>query len=188
MSDQLTLVGTIARIDGAVGPQPGAFMRTVRYTLLALLLILSGCSGIEDPLSTRELRELVSARTRWNASPVRTAYRYEVRQSCFCPSEFVTWNTVTVIDGVVVEVRTEEGSLAPQSLWSAYPTVERLFLALTESQEDEYLDEVTVRFDPQYGYPLEMNFITSPEIADGGGAYFARNLRAAARPSGAGGP
>lgn len=162
-------------------------MRTTRHTLLALSLLAAACSGLEDPLSTRELRDLVSARTRWNASAVRTAYRYEVRQSCFCPSEFVTWNTVTVIDGVVVEVRNEQGALVDPALRSAYPTVERLFLAVTESQDDDYLDDIIVRFDPQYGYPVELNLITSPEIADGGGAYFARNLRAAARPAGAGG-
>ncbi len=155
-------------------------MHRVPRTLAALTLLLTACSGIEDPLSRHEKRELVSARARWNNSPVRNAYRYDVRQSCFCPVEITRWNTLTVIDGVVTDVKTETGEAVPRDRWGSYATVERLFSTL-EVERDTQLEDITVRFDAKYGYPLEMNFIYGPQIADGGGAFFARNLMAVTR-------
>jgi Family of unknown function (DUF6174) len=155
-------------------------MRHARRTLLVLALLTSGCTGVEDPLSRSETRAFISARARWNNSAVRTAYTYEFRQSCFCQPEITVWNRVTVIDGVVTDVRTERGDTVPRNLWALFPTVDRLFARL-ETTTDTYLEDITVRFDPQYGYPVEMNFLYGPQIADAGAAYYARNLRAAVR-------
>ncbi len=155
-------------------------MRHVRKTLLMLALLTSGCSGVEDPLSRSETRAFISARARWNNSPVRTAYTYEFRQSCFCPPEITVWSRVTVIDGVVTDVRTERGDTVPRNLRPLFPTVDRLFARL-ETTDDSYLEDITVRFDPQYGYPVEMNFVYSQQIADAGASYYARSLRAAVR-------
>jgi hypothetical protein len=152
----------------------------VSRMLLVLSLLAVGCSGIEDPLSRREIRELVSARARWNSSPARNAYTYDVRQSCFCPVEVTVWNSLTVIDGVIVDVRTERGEPVPRSLWPQFSTVDRLF-ARIEVTDDSYLEDIIVRFDTQYGYPVEMNFVYSPQIADAGIAYYARDLRPAVR-------
>jgi len=148
--------------------------------LIVLSLLTAGCSGAEDPLSRREIRELVSARARWNNSPVRNGYAYEVRQSCFCPTEITVWSSVTVIDGVVVDVRTERGEPVPRNLWASFATVDRLFATL-DPTGDAYLEDITVRFDPQYGYPVELAFVYSSQIADANVAYNARNLRAAIR-------
>ena len=152
-------------------------MYPVRQIVLALsLLVAGGCSITTAPFSGAERRELVKARIRWEASPARNAYRYEVRQSCFCPEEFVRWNTITVVNGAIVDVRTTEGVPVPSARWESYLTVERLFSILDTGTDDRYLEDVVVRFDPVHGYPTEMTFTTSPEIADGGGATYARNL------------
>lgn len=151
-------------------------MRIRLRSLLTTCLLLAACGG-DGPLSIREVREIQLARARWLAAPVRMAYRYEVRQSCFCPSEFTRWNTVTVVNDVVIDVRvTDTEAAVPAAQWGSYPTVERLFTSLNLENSD-YLDDVTVRFDAQYGYPVEVVFVASPEIADGGGGYFARNLQ-----------
>jgi hypothetical protein len=155
-------------------------MHPVSRVLLVLSLLAAGCSGIEDPLSRREIRELVSARARWNSSPVRNAYTYDVRQSCYCAVEVTLWNSLTVIDGVVVDVRTERGEPVPRSLWPMFSTVDRLFATL-EVLDDSNLEDIIVRFDAQYGYPVEMDFVYGPQIADAGIAYYARNLRPAVR-------
>ena len=161
-------------------------MRLAHRTLLALSLVLAGCSGFEDPLSRGERRELTRARARWNSSPVRAAYRYELRQSCFCPPEITTFNTITVIDGVVVDVRNERGEQVARNLWAQFATVEQLFARLDANYASE-LEDITVRFDPQYGYPVEMTFDYGPNIADAGASYTARNLQAAVRTGGSAG-
>ncbi len=153
----------------------------VSRMLLALSLLAAGCSGVEGPLSRREARALVSARALWNSSAVRNAYTYEIRQSCFCPREITVWSSVTVIDGVVADVRTELGEPVSRNLWPIFATVDRLFASLNATR-DEYLEDIIVRFDPQYGYPVELTLEYGPQIADAGVAYSARNLRAAARP------
>ncbi len=153
-------------------------MRRLRLLSIALVLLVTGC-GDDGPLSIREVREIQAARARWLASPVRLAYRFEVRQACFCPEEIGRWNTVTVINDSIVDVRnTQTGEVVPPARRSWYLTVEKMFASLG-ARDDEYLEDVQVRFDPQYGYPLEISTFTKPEIADGGGSIFARNLQPA---------
>ncbi len=158
-------------------------MHVIRHILLASLLCILGCSALDDPLSAIERRQIVAARARWNASSVRNAYRYEVRQSCFCPPEVISWNTVTVIDGVVVEVRNGGGALVPEAQWRLFLTVDRIFTLLEQPSETE-LEDVRVAFDAQVGYPLAVEFRYSSRIADAGLMVSARNLVPAPVPAG----
>ena len=148
----------------------------LRGTLTGLLIAFAACTISDGPLSPNEVRELSRARQRWSTSAARPSYRYEVRQACFCPSEIATWKTVTVRDGAVVGVVDDAGVPVPTTIWVWFPTVDELFTRLERTQSD-MLDDITVRFDPQDGYPLEMNFIYGNQIADAGGAVYARNLR-----------
>jgi Family of unknown function (DUF6174) len=146
----------------------------LRPMLLALLV--AGCTVSDGPLSPNEVRELSRARQRWSTSAARPSYRYEVRQACFCPVEITRWNTVTVRDGAVVGVLDDNGVAVPSTQWRSFPTVDEQFARL-ELTESDFLEDITVRFDPQDGYPLEMNFIYGNQIADAGGAIYSRNLR-----------
>ncbi|MCC7054327.1 MAG: hypothetical protein IT355_13755 [Gemmatimonadaceae bacterium] len=157
--------------------------RLAQRAVLAVTLLVAGCAGHGDPLSPGEIRALAIARDRWHHSAARNAYRYEVLQSCFCPPEVSQWNTITVIDGVVVGVVDQGGTTVPAERWSSHLTVDGLFAAL-DREPDDFLDDIIVRFDPTDGYPLEINFIASPQVMDGGGAIFARNLRPVVRPGG----
>ena len=88
-------------------------MRVLYRLLLPLMLLLAGCRE-DGPSSLRERQELRAARTRWLANSVRVAYRFEVRQSCFCPPDVERWHTVTVINDVITDVRnTESGVIIP---------------------------------------------------------------------------
>lgn len=156
------------------------FRSRARRTCVALALLVAGCADVDGPLSRRELRDLTRARTRWNSSPVRSAYSYDLRVLCFCPPEINSWNTITVIDGLIVGVVTEQGVPVPRERWNQFSTVDRLF-ALLDRQEDEYLEDITVMFDPQYGHPVELSFLYGPNIADAGATYSTRNLRAVLR-------
>jgi hypothetical protein len=152
-------------------------MRSRLPRCLALLALCAGC-GLDGPLSVRALRELQVARARWLSSSVRNAYTFEVRQSCFCPEEFVRWHTVTVMNGVVTDARvTETGQNAIRPPWTNFLTVERIFAALFQAEDDDSIDDIRVRFDSQYGYPVAIETTAKANVADGGGAIYARNLR-----------
>lgn len=151
-------------------------MFRLRGLAIALLVLVAGCAD-DGPLSIKEIREVQAARARWLTSPVRAAYRFEVRQSCYCPEEFVRWNTVTVINDTIIDVRaTQSGEVVPAARRSSYLTVEKMFASLPTAG-DEYLVDVQVRFDRQDGYPVEISVVGRPEIADGGWSVFARNLQ-----------
>lgn len=151
-------------------------MSGLRQSLIALFLLVGACAD-DGPLSIPEIRAIQAARARWVASPVRAAYRFEVRQSCFCTEESVRWNTVTVINDTITDVRaTQSGEVVPAARRSTYLTVEKMFAVLS-NRDGEFLQDVQVRFDPQYGYPVEINIVTTPEMADGDQAIFARNLQ-----------
>jgi len=151
-------------------------LRTVRRMLVVLPLLVAGCGGDDGPLSSRERNELARARVRWNASVARDAYRYEIRLSCFCPSELGQWNTVTVVNGLVTAVVSGRGDVVPPAEWGQYTTVDRLF-AVIDARDDPYLADVQARYDSQYGYPVEVSFTARPGLADSDITYFARNLQ-----------
>ncbi|AMW05972.1 DUF6174 domain-containing protein [Gemmatimonas phototrophica] len=144
--------------------------------LVFALLLLGGCEQMTDPLSPREVRELALARAKWNGSSIRNEYQFEVRQSCFCPPEVTEWHTVTVRNGAVVSVKNAAGTVLPSNRWSWYRTVDQLFEQLIRTGESE-LEDITVQFDAEFGYPVEMNFLYSSRIADAGGATYARKLQ-----------
>jgi hypothetical protein len=144
--------------------------------LMVAVLLVAGCEQLTGPLSPREVRELTTARAKWNGSPIRDAYQYQVRQSCFCPPEVTQWHTITVRNGVVVAVKNADGTVVPSDRWSWYLTVDQLFEQLLRTGESE-LEDITVQFDAQYGYPVEMNFLYSSRIADAGGSTYARNMQ-----------
>lgn len=172
-------------ITAAVRLASRPFVRSARQACLALLVLVAGCDGMDDPLSRRERRELTSARARWNSSPVRTAYRYDLRVLCFCPPEITNWNTITVIDGLITGVVNERGEPVPRERWNLYSTVDRLFFLL-DQPKNEYLEDITVKFDAQYGHPVEISYIYSQGIADAGAVYSARNLQPMARTTASG--
>lgn len=76
-------------------------------TFLPMLLDVTGSvpsCGTNGPLSPREAREAQAAR-----SPVRAAYRVEVRQRC---EDIGRWTTVTVVNDSVTDVRVTDVSAA----------------------------------------------------------------------------
>jgi hypothetical protein len=156
-------------------------MRRIAQSLLALSILAAGCGGKDGPLSPKETREVISAQARWNSSPVRSAYTYEIVLNCFCGSEVTTWNTVTVIDGAVVNVVSNNGTQVDPRLWTSFPTIDRLFALLLIDTSRQLVD-IRARFDAQYGYPVEASFEYSPEIQDAGLSFSARNLRPVALP------
>jgi hypothetical protein len=99
-------------------------------------------------------------------------YTVEARVSCFCPPVMLEWHELTVADDSVIATRrvTTQGiapaeETAPPS-W--FRSVEQTFADVRRWPGSMRNNRLEARFDPETGLPTTVNFITGPEIADGG--------------------
>ena len=137
------------------------------------LAALCACSSATEPLSDAERTELAQARARWNAAGLNN-YSFEQRQLCFCPPGVAEWARVTVSDGRVVSAVRPEDGLPIES--GSRLTVPQLFDIVEQASDDDYLSDIQVEFDAQYGYPTSISLVAKPDIADGGRSIQARAL------------
>jgi hypothetical protein len=99
--------------------------------------------------------ELARNEAKWSAFAL-TDYRYAFRRVCDCAPEATAAVEIEVRGGSVYRVRllSTGADVAPGSGY--WPTVDELFdeirLALDEGATD-----IRVRYDPVYGYPLEVS-------------------------------
>jgi hypothetical protein len=154
-------------------------MRT-RFLLLGLSAAVSACG--ESPLSPTEFLRLADAEARWAARPFPD-YAFEIRQACFCAPELTQWARVEVVGGQISRVVVlATGVELPPLERSYFPTVERVFSSIHSASDDDYLRDIRVEYDHQLGYPTRVDFVSKPEIADGGGTYYLRNAGPAPSP------
>ena len=140
-------------------------------------LLVAACSGDATGirlLDAQALRsELARNEAKWSALQV-DSYRYSFRRVCDCTPEATAAVEIEVRDEVVYRVRllSTGADLAPGS--GNWPTVDDLFdeirLAL-----DEGATGIQVRYDPVYGYPLEIAIQWTGE-AEGSIAHYASEL------------
>jgi hypothetical protein len=100
-------------------------------------------------------------------------YRYRMERSCFCLPEAVTPGIVKVRGGDIVEVSPvgEFGSLDP----AYYLTVDGLF-AVIQDAIDQGAHEISVIWDPKFGYPTDLYVDRLFPAVDDEVGYTARNL------------
>jgi hypothetical protein len=122
--------------------------RTAR--LLAVAGSLASCDLLTGP---DDLERLDQAWARWEGLGYGS-YRYEVVQSCFCALPAVGHRVVVVVrDGSVVSASlAATGELLPPSTWHLIPTIDALFLTVSDAIHDG-ADDLDVRYDVDLGYP-----------------------------------
>lgn len=128
-----------------------------KFTLLFLALILAACSaGTETELSLNQQK--------WQDAGI-THYRFELNVGCFCAFRSQMPASVEVQDGEVVSIIGADGN--PVSMTDPlnefvlrYATIGRLFSEL-ESDSVKEADKLTVTYDPEYGFPsqIDIDFI-----------------------------
>ncbi len=147
----------------------------MRKHLVLLSLCAAATTACESPLSPYELRRLADAQALWAARPFPD-YSFEVRQSCFCPSEWTQWARVEVVGGQISRVvLIATGTDVPPPQRDYFPTVERIFSSIHSARDYDWVKDVSAAYDPQLGYPTEVDFIPKPNILDAGAAYYLRN-------------
>jgi hypothetical protein len=136
-----------------------------RAAPLLLALFASACMVFVGPGERDDhLRELISARARWNARGT-TDYSYVLRQNCYCVLGGQPVR-VTVQAGVVVSaIRIGDGLHVPAEYLGAFVPVERLF-DIIEDGIQQRAHRIQATYDEDYGFPDDFFIDFSQQVAD----------------------
>ena len=143
----------------------------IRALVMSASLSAAACSNSIGPL---ELRQLAQAESRWKSRGIEN-YTFEMRTSCFCPPEVTDWAVVEVRDGKIVSARSLTGKPLGGIALESRKTVDQLFDAARPPYQ-EWVGDVDFEFHDEPGYPVRINLLGKPNIADAGTLYEARNL------------
>ena len=142
--------------------------------LLALLtvfaFVLAACStgaqaGV-DPTQENQ-SEIVRNKEKWQDAN-NTHYRLNLNISCFCVFTQDMPLVIEVMDGKVVSMEYQNGNpidATNRELFERFSTIDRIFSEL-EADLAGAADEVTVTYDPTYGFPVEVTIDYVKEAAD----------------------
>ena len=122
-----------------------------KIILLTLIFILAACSMGGSELSRNQQK--------WQDANIQH-YRFSLNIGCFCAFRSQMPLTVEVLNGEVASMTGPDGNLidttdANYAYYSTYATIDRLFAEL-KSDSVQKADELTVTYDPTYGFPSEI--------------------------------
>jgi hypothetical protein len=137
--------------------------------LLALALLLAACS----PASALEQNRL-----KWADQKI-SHYRFNLSIGCFCAFRSQMPLTIEVQDGKIISIETVDGSPiveGTREIFEKAGTVENLFAVIEEAQATG-ADELTVVYDPTYGFPSQISIDQSKSMADEEISYIVENFQ-----------
>ena len=122
-----------------------------KVILVLHIFLLAACSLGGSELSRNQQK--------WTDANI-THYRFSLNIGCFCVFRSEMPLTVEIFNGEVVSMTGADGTVidaanANYAYYSTYATIDRLFAEL-ESDSLREADEVTVKYDPTYGFPTEV--------------------------------
>ena len=143
----------------------------------AMLLFLAGALACSSPLSPDELEDLNEAEERWESRGFGD-YSVETRTSCFCGTEVLEWVRIEVVNGHLTRATLlESGEIITDGRLQYWTTVEALFDSIRDANDDDYLNELNVVFDPTLGFPTYVEWIADDNVQDAGAVRSMRNAR-----------
>jgi hypothetical protein len=147
------------------------------FALIAVgSMALSFVSSCGNSAEADARAAFVDGREKWSKAAINS-YTVEVKYSCFCPSEMVTWTKLEVRDGAIasaVPLDSIPGSGGPVRLdwWSS---IDEMF-AKIETELNNNDEPPTVTYDAALGYPRSGSFHCPDNVMDCGFAFEYRNL------------
>jgi hypothetical protein len=147
-------------------------MYRVRWLLsFAPLIAVAGCG---DVLGPGDRSDLETNRQKWQASGL-TSYTMTMTKLCFC-ADVGPFSVIVVNDSVVSATRAADGRSAdPRFL----PTINKLF-DFIETAIADHAVRIDVQYDATRGFPREVIYDRSLNIADEEVAYTLSNVAALA--------
>ena len=133
-----------------------------KIALLLLAIVMAACSTVPASEFDQNL-------AKWQDSGI-SHYTFDLMIGCFCVFRDEMPLTIEVKDGEVVSITKANGSVVDASdpnyeFFQTYVTIDNLFAAL-EAEVSGGAAQVTVTYEPLYGYPTEAYIDRSQEIAD----------------------
>ena len=133
-----------------------------KFVLITLALIFTACSNSPK-------NEFDRNQEKWQNAHI-SHYRYSLFVGCFCPFTEKMPLNIEVKDGDVLSMTYADGTPIPTTdpefeFFARYGTMDRLFSEL-ETDLAGAADEVTVSYDPVYGFPQTANIDVIKEAAD----------------------
>jgi len=133
-----------------------------RISFIALVFILTACTiGRHSEFNRNQQK--------WTDANIQH-YRFQLSVGCFCPYSELMPLSVEVLNGKVVSIATKDGSVVAHDdqnydSFARYATIESLFTEL-KADLNGNADQVTVTYDPTYGFPATMNIDFIKNAAD----------------------
>jgi len=136
-----------------------------KLLFIFLTLALAACSAVGNAMGSQS--EIEQNREKWQNANI-SHYRYHLSITCFCVFSQDMPLVIEVQDGEVVSMEFQSGNeidASSRELFEKYATIDRLFTEL-EADINGAADEVTVKYDPTYGFPTEVTIDFVKEATD----------------------
>jgi hypothetical protein len=136
-----------------------------KLLIVLMTLVLAACTAAGNVMGNQS--EIEQNQEKWENANI-SHYRYHLSITCFCIFSQDMPLIVEVQDGEVVSMEFQSGNeIDPESrkLFEKYATIDRLFAEL-EANLNGAAAEVTVQYDPTYGFPTEVTLDFVKEAAD----------------------
>jgi hypothetical protein len=120
---------------------------------------------IEPPTLEESQSRLNSSRELWESSGL-SSYEIEYRRICFCPPD-ITSPVLLVVRNGIIDSRTyaETGEPVGEAVRDLFPEVSGMF-DIVQDAIDQQASQVTVTYDSQLGYPVNIRIDYNTMMAD----------------------
>lgn len=139
-------------------------MKKLLFIFTLMAIVLSACAAAVVGGSQTEIGQ---NKEKWQDANI-SHYRYNLHLSCFCVFVENMPLVIEVQDGQVVSMEFHNGAEIDPSLmeiFGKYQTIDLIFAEL-EAGQNGAADEVTVKYDPTYGFPTEATIDVVKEAID----------------------
>ena len=139
-------------------------MKKLLFIFTLMALVLSACAAAAVSGSQTEIGQ---NQQKWQDANI-SHYRYHLSISCFCVFVENMPLIIEVEDGKMVSMEFHNGKEIDPSLlelFNKYATIDQIFAEL-EAGQNGAADEVTVKYDPTYGFPTEATIDVVKEATD----------------------
>ena len=139
-------------------------MKKLLFIFTLMTIVLSACAAAAVSGSQTEIGQ---NKEKWQNANI-SHYRYHLHLSCFCVFVENMPLVIEVQDGKVVSMEFHNGKEIDPSLmelFGKYQTIDLVFAEL-EAGLNGAADEVTVKYDPTYGFPTEATIDVVEEAID----------------------
>ena len=139
-------------------------MKKLLFIFTLMALVLTACAAA---VASGGQTEIGQNKEKWQDANI-SHYRYHLFISCFCAFNEDMPLIIEVEDGKVVSMEFESGKAIDPSLmelFKKYETIDLIFAEL-EAGQNGAADEVTVKYDPTYGFPTEATIDMVKEAID----------------------